>query len=113
MVVSTRGKTIDVGPVAPLVARIVEACHPEQIWLFGSRARGQARPDSDWDLLVVVPDETDDSQFDPLVAWRMSKESGVPADVILCRVSDLREGRRIPNTLGYEVERDGVLIYER
>jgi len=111
--VSVRDSGIDITPLAPLLTRIVEACRPEEVWLFGSRARGQARPDSDWDLLVVVPDETDDSQLDPLVAWKMCNGTGVPADVILCRVPELREDRRIPNTLGYEVERDGVLIYER
>lgn len=26
----------------------------ESIWLFGSRARGDHRPDSDYDLLIVV-----------------------------------------------------------
>ncbi|WP_404381467.1 nucleotidyltransferase domain-containing protein [Caenispirillum salinarum] len=28
-------------------------------WLFGSRARGDHRPDSDWDVMAVVPDEAD------------------------------------------------------
>lgn len=113
MSVSAQDKGIDLAPVRPLLARVLATCRPEQVWLFGSRARGQARPESDWDLLVVVPDDTDEGLFDPLVAWRMSKESGVPADVILCRVSELREGRTVPNSLGYEVDRDGVLLYER
>jgi predicted nucleotidyltransferase len=39
--------------LAPLLARIIEAMRPEQIWRFGSRAKGHARPTSDWDLLVV------------------------------------------------------------
>ncbi len=34
--------------------RIVAACAPEAILLFGSAARGQARPGSDMDLLVIV-----------------------------------------------------------
>jgi predicted nucleotidyltransferase len=29
------------------------------LWLFGSRARGDHRPDSDWDVMAVVPDEAD------------------------------------------------------
>ncbi len=111
--VSARARGIDTTPLAPLVARIVKACAPEQVWLFGSRARGHARPDSDWDLLVVVADGVDDSQFDPLVAWKMQAGSGVPADVILCRASELREDRRTPNTIAYEVDRDGLLVYQR
>ncbi len=39
-----------------IVRRLVAAYHPERICLFGSKARGEAGPDSDYDLMVVVPD---------------------------------------------------------
>lgn len=113
MAVSTHGKAIDVSPLAPLVARMVEACHPEQIWLFGSRARAQARPDSDWDLLVVMPDSTGESQLHPLVAWRLCKDSEVPAEAVMCWAWEFNEDRGTVNTLAFEVARDGVLLYER
>lgn len=38
-----------------VVPRIVAVCPAERIWLFGSRARGDHHPDSDWDVMVVVP----------------------------------------------------------
>ena len=38
------------------VRRLVAALRPERIYLFGSRARGDADQDSDFDLLVVVPE---------------------------------------------------------
>jgi predicted nucleotidyltransferase len=44
------------------VRRLVAALRPERIYLFGSRARGDARDHSDYDLLVVVP-EADDSML--------------------------------------------------
>lgn len=52
------------GPSAPLaaeIARRIRQAAPEvgQILLFGSRARGEARPDSDYDLLAVVPNGAD------------------------------------------------------
>jgi predicted nucleotidyltransferase len=40
------------------VRRLQELYHPEQIYLFGSTARGESGPDSDYDLMVVVPDST-------------------------------------------------------
>jgi uncharacterized protein len=40
-----------------LVVRLVAAYDPLQIYLFGSKARGDAGPDSDYDLLLVVPDD--------------------------------------------------------
>ncbi len=40
------------------VQEIVTRFHPERIILFGSQVREDARPDSDVDLLVVMPDDT-------------------------------------------------------
>jgi predicted nucleotidyltransferase len=42
-----------------LVRRIVEAVHPLRIILFGSAARGDMTPDSDVDVLVVMPEGID------------------------------------------------------
>ena len=41
--------------VTVAVERIAAACQPQAIVAFGSRARGQARPDSDLDLFVLLP----------------------------------------------------------
>jgi predicted nucleotidyltransferase len=108
-----RAEAIDLRPIATLLARIQEKYHPEQIWLFGSRARGDASPTSDWDLLVVVPDDTQESVIDPRVAWRLQRASGVHADVIPCRASEFRDDRGTVNTISYVVACEGVLIYER
>ncbi len=40
-----------------ILHRLVETYEPERIYLFGSGARGTAGPESDYDLLVVVPDD--------------------------------------------------------
>jgi predicted nucleotidyltransferase len=39
--------------ILDIVRRIVETAQPEKVILFGSRARGGARPGSDFDLLVI------------------------------------------------------------
>ena len=108
-----RGGSLDLTPLRALVERIVARWRPEQIWLFGSRARGDSQATSDWDLLVVVPDDLEDVEFDPLVGWRLQKDSGVRADVFPCRASDFREDRETPNTLAFDAAVDGLLIYER
>ncbi|MDY6878595.1 MAG: nucleotidyltransferase domain-containing protein [Chloroflexota bacterium] len=41
--------------VAEMATRIRETVRPGKIILFGSRAREEARPDSDFDLLVIAP----------------------------------------------------------
>jgi predicted nucleotidyltransferase len=48
--------TIQQDPMlAEIVRRLVEAYQPERIYLFGSLARGEGGPDSDYDLMVVFP----------------------------------------------------------
>jgi predicted nucleotidyltransferase len=50
---------VETSAVDNLVSQVVEAVHPLRIILFGSAARGEMRPDSDIDLLVVMPEGTD------------------------------------------------------
>jgi predicted nucleotidyltransferase len=107
------GRALDLEPIRSLLAHILHRWNPLEIWLFGSRARGNANANSDWDLLVIVPDETPDPEFDPLVAWRMRKECGIRADVVLYRASEFAEDRATPNTLTFEVATEGVRIHER
>lgn len=107
----TRGREIDLRPIAGMLDLIERAWHPVEVWLFGSRARGEAGKDSDWDLLVVASDDAAGVD-DPLSGYRIQKEAGVPADVLFCRATDFREDRNTPNTIAYEAAHAGVLLYE-
>ena len=108
-----RGRFLDVAPARKLLEAIVERWHPHQIWLFGSRVRGSDRAESDWDLLVVVPDGTPDSELGPRKVWDLRLAGGVPADIVPCAMSDFSEYRDVVNTLAYEAAHNGVLIYGR
>jgi predicted nucleotidyltransferase len=105
-----RAQAIDLSPLRTLLARIDERWHPEQIWLFGSRARGDAKPWSDWDLLVVLPDDAPEGDLDPALAWQLQKGSGVYADVIPVRASEFREDLGAVNTILYDVAKEGIRI---
>jgi predicted nucleotidyltransferase len=102
-----------VRPIAPLIERICEEFHPRQIWLFGSRARGDNRNDSDWDLLTVVDDDAPDAWFDPEVLWRRLGLDGFRADVVMLSAKEFSEDADTPNTLAWPVAREGRLVYER
>lgn len=104
------GQEIDLHPIAGLLDRIAAAWHPKAVWLFGSRAKGTADPESDWDLLVVVPDD-ECAVDDPLAGWNLAKTARVRSDVILCRASDFHDALETPNTLAYEAGHHGVEIY--
>ena len=49
--------------IAEITKRLIAACQPVRIYLFGSVARGDDGPDSDLDFLVVVPDDAPDEIF--------------------------------------------------
>jgi predicted nucleotidyltransferase len=69
-----RGRELDVRAIERLLARVVEELRPIEIRVFGSRARGDAEPASDWDLFVVVPDDL--AAADDLFAgYRLRRET--------------------------------------
>lgn len=44
------------------------------IWLYGSRARGEAHPDSDWDLLILLDQPTITPQDEDNIAYPFVRE---------------------------------------
>lgn len=109
--VDRKGRAIDLSPAWPLLNRVLREWNPERIQLFGSRARGDANLDSDWDILVVVPEAS--VPADPLVPWRLTRDTGVRADVIVYASPQFEAERDVPNTLAYEAASAGVALYER
>ena len=98
------------GEIRPLVEAIRMRFAPESIWLFGSRARGDNRKDSDWDILVALPEDTDPKLLDPILGWSIGREFDVPATVLFTTSRDLSESWGSPNTLGYAIAREGQLL---
>lgn len=72
-----------------VVQRLADALHPLSIYLFGSRAERRARPDSDFDLLVVFDDQAPNADADYDEVYAPLLELGIGCDVILCRQSEL------------------------
>lgn len=97
-------------PVAALLARIADEFQAIEIRLFGSRARGDAHPGSDWDLFVVVPDDLPAAD-DLFAGYRLRRETRIAADIVLCPRSEYEEDRDTPNTLAYEAAHFGVPLY--
>lgn len=93
-----------------LLARIKAAYDPIDVILYGSRARGQATPQSDWDLKVIVSDDAPESLFSPMFGWRIQEGSGVYADVSCTRLSDFRADLAVANSAVSHMVDDGVVI---
>ncbi len=100
-------KTID-----RMVRRIVERFHPDRVILFGSHARGAAGPDSDVDLLVVMP-VTGSKRAKQLEVRLAVHEFKLPKDIIVTTPEDFEWRKEIPGTVERPAAREGRVVYER
>lgn len=92
--------------------RIVRRFHPERIIVFGSQARGDADPDSDIDLLVVVSNGRDRRQLVRSIRIALS-DVKVSKDVFVTTPAEAARYGDVIGTLVEPVLREGVTIYAR
>src|SRR5881392_700700 len=90
-----------------MVDALRAAGRPTRIILFGSRARGDARPDSDFDIVVEM-------EFDDFHACRTRLYSvvgdvrrGVQVDILLRKPGQIEERRDDPGYMDWEIAREG------
>jgi predicted nucleotidyltransferase len=89
---------------------IVENAQPRRIVLFGSRARGNSKPDSDFDLLIIVPDGSCTEEIDRQIRRRLI-DPDVSYDILVLTESGYRDKSREGWLLFAEIERDGKILY--
>ena len=102
---------VDDNLMAEIARRIVTTSHPQKVILFGSRARGDARPESDIDLLVV----SDDPQPRSLRASRLYgalSDILVPMDILVYRPEEIAEWGNVPQAFVTTAIREGAVLYE-
>ncbi len=96
------------------VHRLVELCKYDmgasEVWLFGSRARGDFRENSDYDLLAVIPDNAPPDVDTPVAAFRLCRKSRAHADLLTARMSDFIAARSTVNTISYAVAQEGIRL---
>jgi predicted nucleotidyltransferase len=96
-----------------IVSRLAKGLRAEQIYLFGSQARGQADQASDIDLLVVVPrsnlprHQREAKSYDLL--WGLT----VPVDVIVMTRAEFQRAAQVKTSLVATVKAQGKLLYGR
>jgi uncharacterized protein len=102
--------------LADMVQTIVREVDPERIYLFGSRARGEARQDSDVDLLIIVrePFGPEHSRFQEINrVYRALSSFRIPNDVLLYSSDEFARWSRSLNHVVGRCSREGKLLYAR
>ena len=94
-----------------MVRRLVEAYHPERIYLFGSAARGDAGPDSDYDFMVVVPDDSPRELLDPGRGYSALCGLGVSKDVVVSTRHNFDKQLHLKASFPSTIVREGKLLY--
>lgn len=97
--------------LAEVVRRLVATFEPERIYLLGSRGRGEQAADSDYDLLVVVPDNVPKDRRRSGRAYEALWGLAVAADVLVWTRSAFDSRLHLKASLPSTVLREGRLIH--
>ncbi len=95
-----------------ITRRIVEAFNPEKVILFGSRAAGTPRADSDVDLLVIMDAQTSPIQR-AVAVKRVCRPRFVAMDVLVKTPEEMTTQLRQGNSILRQIIAEGRVLYER
>lgn len=104
---------LDAGLIQEIVRRVVEATRPEKIVLFGSRARGDHRPDSDIDLLIIKESNLPRPQRAiPVYSALARIPLEVDTNVMVYTPDEVAEWSEVRAALVTTALREGRVLYE-
>ena len=93
-----------------IIEKILQVIQPDKIILFGSRARGDAKPDSDYDLLIIKSDIEDEIKIARQI-YRNLIGVDESVDLMVEKPETLEKHR---NSVGYiykTVLKEGIVVY--
>ena len=95
-----------------MAQRIVQEIHPDRILLFGSQARGQGTPWSDYDILIIAPSRLPRWRR-AVPIYRLLAGIGAPKDVMWWTPEEVEEWRGVRSHFINTVLREGKTLYEK
>jgi predicted nucleotidyltransferase len=102
----------DVDVPDELLASVVAHFAPLRVILFGSHARGEAGPDSDLDLLVILDDQASDHQLGWRAAFEVRKDVHRAVDIVACQRGWFEDERGVIGSLAHMAAEGGIVLYE-
>jgi predicted nucleotidyltransferase len=97
--------------LAEIVRRLVKAYQPKRIYLFGSLARGDAGPDSDYDILVLVENPTEPPYRLSQHGFRALRGIAAAVDVVVWDRATFDARLHLPASFPATVTREGRLLH--
>ncbi len=94
-----------------MVRRLVAAVSPQRIYLFGSRARGDARPDSDYDLMLVVAESELPPHKRDVPALLAVADVGASTETMVWTQEEFDSRTGVVTSLPATILREGKLLY--
>jgi len=94
-----------------IVRRLVDDCQPERVYLFGSRARGNAGADSDYDIMVVVAQSDQPAYRRAQRAHTLIWDLGAAADILVWTRDAFDSRVHLRASLPATITREGQLLY--
>ena len=95
-----------------MVNRIIEQFHPEKIIVFGSLVRGQARPDSDLDILVIMHVDGSCRQKANEIDRALADRT-IPMDIIVVTPEQFDRQKNMMATIAHAAASEGRVMHER
>jgi predicted nucleotidyltransferase len=97
--------------LARVVERLVSAFHPDRIYAFGSQVRGEAEPESDIDLLIVVPHASEPAHRLAQAAYHALPAHSLPIDILVMSRDEFEQRSRAASSLPATILREGRTLY--
>jgi predicted nucleotidyltransferase len=105
-------RAVDDALLADLTRLLRESANPTRIILFGSHARGNPRPDSDMDVLVIVP-HVDDRMAEMVRLSRVLSPLRLPVDLLVVSTDAFEYWCHTPGNIYSAALADGKVLYEQ
>ena len=97
--------------LAELVRRLVESYRPDRLYLFGSRGRQEAKPDSDYDLLMVLAELDAPAYRIAQHAHRLVWGLEISADILVWSRDEFDRRVEVKASLPATILREGMLLH--